>query len=411
MTPLIALALACAGNKNVDPPPAPAEPPPAAPAPSTARIAEVAGGTASRAAPTEAFAPRAIQFAKRFHDGLASPTENSATSGASAQFALGMLAMGAGGASADAFEALYGSDLDPVRIDDARALAAYNDTAGVELAVVDAVWHDEGDELDEAIRARLAGDYRANVGPLPLSRAPSEAKQLIDAWTSKNTNGMIDELFPLPAISGAKLVLANAIAFEGDWLVPFDAAKTEELPFATPSGAKPVPMMQDPARKLPFSSGVGYSAVMLPYSGETTSMALVLPEEGKTLADALDGLAADNLLALAHAPEFEVDLQVPRFSIESEHDLVASAAALGLSDVFAASYPGYGGLKVGAAIQKVKVKVDEDGTEAAAATGITLKRMAREPKKVVFHADRPFYFVIWHHETKTPVFVGQVVDP
>lgn len=411
MTPLIPLLLACAGNKTVEPAPAAPTPPEAAPAPAPApeRVSTIAGGS-SRAAPSEAYAPRALGFAKRFHEGLSGPESNSVTSGASAGFALGMLALGADGASAEAFRTLYGTDdLESVRVDDARALAAYRDTAGVELSVADAVWHDEGLAFAEEAQARLAGDYRASVGPLPFSRDPGAAKASIDAWTREQTAGMIEELFSQDALAGAKMVLANAIAFKGDWVKPFDPGATESLPFATPSGSVEVPTMKDPNRKARFASGEGYASLMLPYTGDTTSMVLVLPDEGNSLDDALAGLDAEQLLALGSAPAIDVDLRLPRFHVESEHDLLAHAEDLGLTDVFGSTYPGYGGLTVGSAIQKVVVTVDEKGTEAAAATGIAMKRMAL--KKVAFHADRPFWFVIWHHETKTPLFVGQIVDP
>ncbi|MCA9567971.1 MAG: serpin family protein [Myxococcales bacterium] len=411
MPSLLALLLACGGNKNVDTHPTPE--PPAAPAPEAAPTvaARVAGG-ASMAAPSPAYAPRAAGFARRFEEALAQPDANTATSGPSAAFVLGMLAQGATGETAAAYTELFGADAEAVRIDDARALAAYNHTDGVELTVVNGLWPDEGTTLDPGVLSNLEMDYRAKPNTVPLTRDPANAKATIDAWTRGNTNGMIEELFTLDQLDDARLVLANAVAFKGRWQEPFDPAMTTEAAFAAPKGPVQVQMMKKAQLTVPYTTGVGFAAVKLPYSGGTTSMIVVLPDEGKSLADAMDGLAADNLAAMAGARPMQVDLALPRFEIRTEHDLLQHAEALGLQGVLGpgAVYAGYGGLIVGSAIQKVVVAVSEEGTEAAAATGVALKRAALA-KPVTFHADRPFLFAIWHEPTGTPLFLGQVVDP
>lgn len=416
MTPALALLLACAGTKTVESssapptttPPAIAEVPDAKPT-TPAPLPVIAG---SRAAPSEAYGPRASTFATKFHTALMEPDQNGATSGISASLAFGMLAEGAGERTRQDWEAVFGGPLDVIRVDNARAMAAFNDTAGVELAVANGLWPDEGMELQEDVAATLADAYGVTPSPQPFSRDAEAAADALNTWTSDNTRGLITELFKPDQLQGVKLVLANAIGFKGVWKTPFDKAHTVDGPFTTPSGPVDVPMMHQAKAVVPFSGGVGYTAVALPYQGDTLSMVVVLPEEGRTLADAVDGLDPANLAAFVAAPPRPVRLGLPRFSIASDHDLTDKAEALGLSGVLGggADYSRLNGLAVDKAIQKVVVRVDEEGAEAAAVTAVAMKRSAAAAPPS-FIADRPFHFVIWHHETKTPLFIGQVVDP
>ncbi len=418
MPTLLALLFACAGNKTVET----ANPMPAPEAPSTAKTTKPSGpaadkpkvrtpttvSTASFAAPSPAYARRASTFAQRFYEGLSDPATNSVTSGVSAAFALGMLAEGADSSTREAFEALFDAPLVDLRVDNARALVAYQQSE--EIALVNGLWPDAGTTLDEAVSSVLRGDYRAEPTPLPLSRDPARAKATIDAWTERATHGMITELFAEHELAGARLVLANAIAFKGVWAQRFDPEQTTPAPFRTPNGEVEVAMMRARKRMLRTTTGVGYRAVKIPYASGQTALIIVLPDEGRSLADAMDGLAADNLAALGYKGVGPVDLSLPRFEIRSDHDLLAEADDLGLRPVFSGAYPGFGGLQVSRAIQRAVIRVDEDGTEAAAVTGIGLKRSA-PPRHTVFEVNRPFLFAIWHEPTRTPLFIGHVVDP
>lgn len=414
MTPALALLLACAGNKTVESTPAPhdahpAHAPDAEPSAPAAKPVASVTTTSSRAAVSEAYPARASAFAKRFHDAL-SGDGNAITSGVSAAFALGMLAEGAEGPARASFNDVFGGSLDAVQSDHARALAAYNDTPGVELAVVNGLWTGEGLELPAPVRERLAMVFAASPSMLPFRTDPTAAAKTIDAWTTENTGGLIPTLFTPADLTNARLVLANAVAFKGQWKQPFDASLTTDGAFQTPEGSIQTAFMTRSGMKVPYTEGANYKAVMLPYTGDLTALAVIVPNEGSSLADAADGLSADVLAELAGAAPLSVDVHLPRFTIRQDHDLVEAAGPLGLKDVFATEYTGFGeGLFVSKAIQKAVIEVSEEGTEAAAVTGITMKRSLT--RTFTFDANRPFLFAVWHVETKTPLFIGQLVDP
>lgn len=416
MLPLVHLLLACSGGKTSGPveapTPVPAEPsgptpPPAEKDPMPDAPQELQTG--SRAAPSPAYAPRTTGFSTRFHQALAGDA-SAATSGVSASFALGMLAEGAPAPAP--FEALWDAPLDQVQVDHARALSAYRDTPGVELSVVNGLWTAQGLTVPAPVVERLTGFFDAPCEALPFEADLEGAAATINTWSAANTGGLIPRLFTPAELADARLVLANALAFKGRWALPFDPELTTDAPFQTPSGEVTVPMMTRARMQVPYTEGVGWKAVMLPYEGNGTAMAIVLPAEGRSLTEAMEGLDGETLASLAVAPPMTVDVAIPRFRVASEHDLIANAEALGLETVLLRTeYSGFGeSLVVSKAKQKVVVEVSEEGTEAAAVTAITMKRTASR-RTLSLRADRPFLFAVWHRETETPLFIGQLVDP
>ena len=165
-------------------------------------------------------------------------------------------------------------------------------------------------------------------------------------------------------------------------------------------------------------TGSGLQLLEIPYKGDELSMLVLLPPEPGRLAGLEDKLSADKLLEwLQGTREREVRVYVPRFEMRWKADLVPALKSLGMSDAFSvppADFSGMTGgkdLAISSVIHKAYVKVDEEGTEAAAATGMAFSITAARPRPAVFRADHPFLFCIRHRDSGTILFLGRVADP
>lgn len=414
--PLLAIALLGCGGKNTEPTPstenkdgeAPSEQP--APKPAEQVVVTTAGG--SRAAPRSSWAPAATAFALDLHRGT--EAGNTAVSGVSAYVALSMLAEGSQGSTRESFAAALGGPLDKAfHIDNERALAAFNDTAGVKLSSASAVWADSGVELGGPFTEAVGVHYGAAPSPLTFSSDPAAATRVANSWVKDHTAGMIEELFTEGDLRGATFVLANAVAFEGEWLTPFDPADTTDKPFAAPTGEVTVPTLSANNEAFGYLDGDGFEAVVLPYQGSMSSLVLLLPDADSDLASLEKALSAESLKAAAMVRgRRPLNLTLPKFKLEVEHDLKEVLGSTALSSALASG--DYGGIAPGIVVdpakQKVFFEVDEQGTKAAAATGIVGTRSV-PPPPIDVHFDRPFVFALWHVETGVPLFTGRVVDP
>lgn len=244
---------------------------------------------------------------------------------------------------------------------------------------------------------------------------PDAARQLINRWVAGQTNQRIDELLPDGSIDASTvLVIANAIWFRGDWAVAFDPQKTRPGDFhLTAEHAVQVPLMRRHG-ELQLGSIDGAEVLALPYVGDRVRMLVLLPQDGLA---ALEGGLGSGLLAKARASlqKQTATVVLPRFELHSKcalHEQVLPA--LGMKAPFAPSRdwgPLNGGddpLCISGVYHDAFVAVDEQGTEAAAATAIVTKRGGR-PRQFV--ADRPFLFVIEDVATGLVLFSGRVVDP
>jgi serpin B len=211
------------------------------------------------------------------------------------------------------------------------------------------------------------------------------------------------------------LVLANAIYFKGSWLQPFNAANTVEEAFHAPSGDVTVPMMNGFAEQ--YMAGDGYQALELPYIAPAVRMLFVLPAEGRfdEIEGALDRSRIDQIRqGLAR---YSVRLKLPKFSFESGFELTPALRALGMELAFQAGSADLSGiagdpgsLYVSAVLHKAFVAVDEQGTEAAAATAVITSAVSAPPP-ADFFLDRPFIFLVYDEPTGQILFVGRVMDP
>jgi serpin B len=239
----------------------------------------------------------------------------------------------------------------------------------------------------------------------------------------KETHDRIKDLVSPDAVSGARLVLTNAIYFKGDWTTPFKEAMTKEGDFSTGEKQVKAKLMHNTAhfgyKDVQRKGGEpSYQALEMPYAGKDLSMLVLLPNEGE-LAQ-LEAALSPKMIAelVGKMPSPEVRVTFPKFKMEDEFELSKSLQAVGVVDAFdraRANFSGISskeGLYISAALHKAFVEVNEKGTEAAAATALVMKATAMMPTEpIVFNADHPFIFVLCDRGSGAILFMGRVTDP
>lgn len=245
----------------------------------------------------------------------------------------------------------------------------------------------------------------------------SSTADAINKWCSDNTHGKISKIIE-KLDPGTVMALINALYFKGKWAFEFND-KTRSEQFTTISGSKVKHDMMSATERLRYSSSEGYEMVSLPYGNGAFQMSVILPPKDIPFAKAADNMDDGRWNALnSSLTTCNVNLKIPEFKFEYSSDLGEVLKALGMTDAFSASADFSGisdaSLYIDSVIQKTFIEVNTKGTEAAAATIVTMKLTAagppQEPKNVDFIADRPFLFVISEQSTGAILFIGQKVD-
>ncbi|XP_011312510.1 serpin B3 isoform X2 [Fopius arisanus] len=255
---------------------------------------------------------------------------------------------------------------------------------------------------------------------------PEEACKIINDWCEQQTNSKIKDLFsPDDLDSDTALVLANAVYFKGNWMHKFNKSLTILKNFTLEDGTvREVPTMHA-YRDYRFGilEDLGASFVELPYESndisDDISMFIILPNDRSGLKDLEKNLTKLDLNLLLAGSMSEVSLTLPKFKVASKLDLKAPLLDLGLKDIFEESADLSGitsgdstSLKVSKIVQKAFIEVNEDGSEAAAATGLELENRygwTDEIKKVKFSVDHPFVFLITTQDAI--IFMAHIVEP
>jgi serpin B len=277
-----------------------------------------------------------------------------------------------------------------------------DDDAPDALQMSNRLWTAVDLEPDPHYLDDIATAFDADVRALDFAGDPGGATDRINTTVDEDTHGIIEELFDQPLDPGTVAVLTNALHLKARWTVPFTG--TRPAPFAARSGEVTVDMMSGASGA--GRTADGWQSVELAYRDGTLAAVAVLPPEG-TDPCAVD---AATLAALDAAAPDQVDVRLPRMTIEQTHQLLEPLTTLGLP--VEGDYPALGGdgLLISQVVQKTFLEVDEEGTEAAAATGVGVGVSGREPQQVVSF-DRPFLFVLTDTGTRSPVFIAAVHDP
>jgi serpin B len=289
---------------------------------------------------------------------------------------------------------------------------------GLRLAAANRLWGQIGMGFLPAFRRVTRDHYGAELTELDFAADAESARTIINGWVQEQTAGMIRDLIAPDMLGEAtSLVLTNAIYFKGSWKHRFDAQATRKAPFyLSDSEQVSVPMMSQEADFGHADHG-DLQVLELPYGRGALSMIILLPRSASGLADLERNLTEATLSAWTADLGVEaVQVTLPRFTMTYEAGLGDVLQTMGMERAFThgADFSGMNGrtdLLLSAVIHKAFVEVNEEGTEAAAATAVIVDVDSVEPTPPQFRADRPFVFLIRHRATGSILFLGRLADP
>ena len=288
----------------------------------------------------------------------------------------------------------------------------------VTLTIANSLWARQGFSFKPDFLQRNTQFFGAEISTLDFDN--SSASKTINQWVDTNTNGKIQKIVGDQIDPITVLFLINAIYFKGTWQKEFDPSKTREGPFHLANGdEKQVPMMRQ-QRWYPYYREENFQAISLAYGDGQMSMYIFLPDRESDLNIFLENLNAEsweNWMSQFH--EQDVSLVMPKFKLEYGKTLNDPLKALGmdvafdpeLADFSRMASLEFGNLYIEKVVHKTFVEVNEEGTEAAAATSVEVGVKSVPPPPISFSVDRPFFFAIRDNETKTVLFMGVVVEP
>ena len=290
------------------------------------------------------------------------------------------------------------------------------------LQIANGLWGEQTFPFSTPFSDQLAEYYGAGLQAADFQNDPDGVRDEIDGWVAEHTEDKIQDIVPEGAITeDSRLVLANAIYFYGGWLHTFDEGSTTDGDFHLIDGTTAsVPFMGQQAH-FSYGTGDGFQVIELPYAGSNFAFTVILPDEGQfdAVEGALDPAALDT--ALAGLGSRELILTLTKFEFEYSASLADMLKSLGMTDAFDANLANFSGmldasapepLVIGDVLHKAFIRVDEEGTEAAAATTVMMVGAgAPTDPPLEVSVDRPFIFLIRDTETGAILFIGRVMDP
>jgi serpin B len=419
---IVALVCGCKEAAKRTPEPTP-QPPAPAPQPSTTEPPMTPDGTAPidpSQPPTDlAHANNHFALALWPHAGAG----NVALSPASIATALTITWGGAKGDTATQMQKVLGLEGAP-DILLSRWGNLYKSLKSPTLKMANRIYGEKSFNIDTTYFTIVRHAFDVWIEPIEFNADPDGSRTKINTWVAGETEQRIKDLLPPRSIDPeTRLVIVNAIYFLADWAHPFDASLTQPRDFFVGgSSARPVPTMTQTS-SFSYANASGASLVELPYKDKRTSMYLLVP-------DARDGLPAIEKTLEATFKTLQsklaaqrVALSLPRFTIDppSSIDLAKVLQELGMVDAFSAAKADFSNIAkprtpadkifISAVFHKAFVKVDEKGTEAAAATAVAMPRGGPPPKLTELRVDHPFLFMIADKPSGMILFIGRVVDP
>ncbi len=291
---------------------------------------------------------------------------------------------------------------------------------GYEIYAANAMWGQKDYGFLKNFLRTVMGNYGTGLQEVNFILNPKGARKKINDWVEKETRGKITNLIPQGVINPwTRLVLTNAIYFKGDWASKFDRTATADAPFFLDDKRSiEVPMMMQ-QQIFNYMETETLQILELPYRGEDLSMIILLPKKVDGLADLEKSLTLQNLKQwLSQLQVHTVTVYLPKFEMETQFNLAKQLASMGMPDAFVtliADFSGINGkrdLFIQEVCHKAFVDVYEEGTEAAAATGVSIACGARTPPPpATFRADHPFLFMIVDNRSGSILFLGRLMNP
>lgn len=311
-------------------------------------------------------------------------------------------------------------ELHPVFASIEAGLNAIQKKGNVQLSVANALWPQKDYVFLKDYLTLTKKYYGVSITPVDYKKAAEMARIAINEWVEQETNNKIKDLIAKGVLNASvRLVLTNAIYFKGYWASQFDEKRTKEAPFHLLSGESiQVPMMNH-KEKYGYAEHEDFQILELPYVGDELSMLVLLPKKVDGLKELEEELTVDTLEKWTrNISNNEVQVFLPKFKMDSQFDLSEVLASLGMPDAFImgkANFSGMDGTRnlfISAVIHKAFIAVDEQGTEAAAATAVSMVfASVDQAPPPIFRADHPFLFIIRDNLTGSILFIGRIVNP
>lgn len=366
------------------------------------------------------------EFSFEMYEELVDGNDNVFFSPYSITTALGMAYEGAKGKTAEEMEQVLDIPKDyDTRLAMMKELQSTLNKIGTNynLSTANAYWLREGGSLREGYKNAIENFYLAHGEELDFAGDPVGSVDTVNKWVEGETNDKIkDLLLPDDIDPLTYLILTNAVYFKSDWKYQFDAGATEKMDFHQSGGTDikaDMMHMCDEEIELLHAANSDAQLLRLPYENNEISMYLLLPKENDigTIESKLDISYLNNMKKKLE-PEY-IDMYLPKFNFEEKYKLKKNLINMGMPTAFTggADFSGISddaeGLYIDKVIHKSFVEVNEEGTEAAAATAVIMIERGGGPSTapVDFKADHPFIFLIEHEETGQILFMGKVENP
>lgn len=289
-----------------------------------------------------------------------------------------------------------------------------------QLNIANSIWGQDGFDFKKPFLDTLAVNYGTGLFIVDYILDPESARLAINEWVEYETEDKIQDLIPQNALTPlTRLVLVNAIYFNGSWRFPFDLNATSPGTFNTLDGSQVnVDMMKLYGENLLYTQGTDFEALRLPYLSRDFAMTVIVPDAG-AFEDVEVALSTSFISDLTDMMRSElINLEMPKFDFETEINANDILISLGMEEAFDPDLSDFTGiadvddLHISDVLQKATITVDEEGTEAAAATAVIIgveSMPMDDPISLII--DRPFFFMIQHIPTDTILFMGHVIQP
>lgn len=292
------------------------------------------------------------------------------------------------------------------------------DQEPLQLSIANAVWAERTFTFLSDFLDTIAVNYGAGIHLSDFVNNAQAERKAINTWVSEKTEDKINDLLPEDAVnSSTRMVLVNAIYFKADWLDQFDANNTYDAPFTLLDGSQVQAPLMGQEMSIPYLSGDGFQAAELPYAGGTAAMDIIVPDAGRF--EEVESAITYEMFneVVGNMSVTTLGLRMPKFKVESSFPLADTLFQMGMPAAFdpdTADFSGMTGsrdLFIGNVIHKAFVAVDEEGTEAAAATAVVMMERAARLPDINLIVDRPFIFFIRDLESGQILFIGRVLNP
>ncbi len=360
-----------------------------------------------------------------YHNLTAGTLKNTFYSPLSISSALAMTYAGAKGETAQQMQSTlhYGPQVDLFHSQYGAMIDSLSSKKGQDFKthIANAIWVQDQYKLKNFYIETVKKDYNSEIRSLDFVNRPEASRDTINYWVEKKTAGRIQDLIPAGVIDDmTRLILTNAVYFNAEWANKFNKELTNKDEFYCLDNTIIKTEMMYQRHHHPISQTEDYTILEIPYKGYEYSMLIILPNEKAGLTSLSKTLSAKDIIAHDKSKKREdILVYFPKFKLETNYELNKSLSAMGMplafsSDADFSNMTGGKDLMISSVIHKAFIDVDEDKTEAAAATAITMKLTSMAPVQkapLEFRADHPFMFIIRSKNDNAILFMGQLTNP